>query len=116
MVVNGKKMLKKHPRDQRRVPFVGNVRSHDCDARDIMFGVNKALAHARAHVTVRLTKMGYTGEGNLTGVMSENASAEELLNYAPELDTVCISISWVTKSHITVLSPVIRTIWMRRRS
>jgi hypothetical protein len=81
--VNGKKRLKKHPRDQRRVLFVRNVRSHDCDARDIMFEVNKALAHARAHVMVRSTKMGYTEKGNLTDVMSENASAEELLNYAP---------------------------------
>jgi hypothetical protein len=48
-----------------------------------MFEVNKALAHARAHVTVGSTKMGYTEKGNLTDVMSENASAEELLNYAP---------------------------------
>jgi hypothetical protein len=47
-----------------------------------MFEVNKALAHARAHVTVRLTKMGYTDKGNLTGALSENASADELLNYA----------------------------------
>lgn len=45
--------------------------------------VNKALAHARAHVTVRLTKMGYTDKGNLTGVISENACADELLNFAP---------------------------------
>lgn len=81
-VTNGKKKLKKHPRDQRRVLFVRNVQSHSCDPRDIMFEVNKALAHARAHVTVRLTKMGYTDKGNLTGVLSENASADELLKYA----------------------------------
>lgn len=48
-----------------------------------MFEVNKALAYSRAHVTVRLTKMGYTGNGNLTGVISEHACADELLNYAP---------------------------------
>jgi hypothetical protein len=48
-----------------------------------MFEVNKALAHARAHVTVRLTQMRYTEKGNLTGVTSENASAEELLSYVP---------------------------------
>jgi hypothetical protein len=48
-----------------------------------MFEVNKALAHARAYITVRLTKIGYTEKGNLTGVISENASAEELLDYAP---------------------------------
>ena len=82
-VTKGKKKVRKHPRGQRRVLFVRNVQSHDCDPRDIMFEVNKALAHARAHVTVRLTKMGYTEKGNLTGVMSENASAEELLDYAP---------------------------------
>lgn len=51
-VTNSKKKLKKHPRDQRRVLFVRNVQSHECDPRDIMFEVNKALAHARAHVTV----------------------------------------------------------------
>jgi hypothetical protein len=86
-VTNGKKKVRKHPRGQRRVLFVRNVQSHDCDPRDIMFEVNKALAHARAHVTVRLTKMGYTEKGNLTGVMSENASAEELLDYAPTVMT-----------------------------
>lgn len=82
-VTNGKKKLKKHPRDQRRVLFVRNVQSHSRDPRDIMFEVNKALAHARAHVTVRLIKMGYTDKGNLTGMLSENACADELLNYAP---------------------------------
>lgn len=82
-VINSKKQLKKHPRGQRRVLFVRNVRSHNCDPRDIMFDVNKALAHARAHVTVRLIKMAYTDKGNLTGVISENACADELLNYAP---------------------------------
>lgn len=82
-VTNGRKKLKKHPRGQRRVLFVRNVQSHDCDPRDIMFEVNKALAHSRAHVTVRLTQMAYTGKGNLTGVISEHACAEELLDYAP---------------------------------
>lgn len=48
-----------------------------------MFEVNKGLAHARAPVTIRLIKMHYTDKGNLTCVMSENASADELLNYAP---------------------------------
>ncbi|KAI7712086.1 hypothetical protein KC353_g8529 [Hortaea werneckii] len=86
-VTNGKKKLKKHPRGQRRVLFVRNVQSHDRDPRDIMFEVNKALAHSRAHVTVRLTQMAYTGKGNLTGVMSENACADELLSYAPAVMT-----------------------------
>lgn len=57
---NGKKKVKKHPLDQRRILFVRNVQPHTCDPRDIMFEVNKALAHARANVTVRLIKMGYT--------------------------------------------------------
>ena len=48
-----------------------------------MFEVNKALAHARAHVTVRMIRIGHTDKGNLTGVMSEDACADELLNYAP---------------------------------
>jgi hypothetical protein len=45
--------------------------------------VNKALVHARANVTVRVTKMGCTEKGNLTGVMSENAYADDLFAYAP---------------------------------
>jgi hypothetical protein len=43
-----------------------------------MFEVNKALAYARADVTVRVIKIGYTEKGNLTGIMSENACAEDL--------------------------------------
>jgi hypothetical protein len=82
-VANGKKKLKKHSRDQRRVLLVRNVHSHNYDPRDIMLEVNKALAYARAHVTIRLAKLGYTGKGSLTGVMSEHACADKLLNYAP---------------------------------
>jgi hypothetical protein len=81
-VTNGKNEVKKHPLDQRRILFVRNVRPHTCDTRDIMFEVNKALAHARAKVTVRLIKMGYTEKGNLTGVMGENACAEDLFTHA----------------------------------
>jgi hypothetical protein len=47
-----------------------------------MFEVNKALANARAYVTVRLIKMGYTEKGNLTGVIGENACAEDLFAHA----------------------------------
>jgi hypothetical protein len=47
-----------------------------------MFEVNKALANARAHVTVRLIKIGYTEKGNLTGVIGENAYAEDHFAYA----------------------------------
>lgn len=82
-MTNGKKKLKKHPLDQRRILFVRNKQSHHCDPRDIMFAVNKALAHARADVMVRLIKMKYTEKGNLSCVLSEHACAEELLGYVP---------------------------------
>jgi len=62
--------------------FARNVQTHTCDPRDIMFEDNKALAHARADVTVRVIKMGYTEKGNLTAVMGENACAEELFAHA----------------------------------
>jgi DNA-binding ferritin-like protein len=81
-MTNGEKKLKKHPLDQRRILLVRNKQSHHCDPRDIMFAVNKALAHARADVTVRLIKMKYTEKGNLSCVLSEHACAEELLRYA----------------------------------
>jgi hypothetical protein len=81
-VTNGKKKAKKHPLDQRRILFVRKVQSHTCDPRDIMFEVNKALAHARAKVIVRLIKMGYTEKGNLTGVMGESVCAEDLFAHA----------------------------------
>lgn len=47
-----------------------------------MFEVNKVLAPARANVTVRPIKMGYTEKGNLTDVMGENTCAEDLFIYA----------------------------------
>ena len=82
IVTNGKKKTKKHSLSQRRILFVRNAQSSNCDPRDIMFEVNKALANARAHVTVRLIKMGYTDKGNLTGVVGENTCADEVLAYA----------------------------------
>ena len=81
-VTHGKKKAKKLPLDQRRILFARNVQTHTCDPRDVMFEVNKALAHARADVTVRVIKMGYTEKGNLTGVMGENACAEDLFAHA----------------------------------
>jgi hypothetical protein len=54
-VTNGKKEVKKHPLDQRRILFVRNVQPHTCDPRD---------------------------KGNLTGVMGENACAEGLFAHA----------------------------------
>jgi len=53
-VTHGKKKAKKLPLDQRRILFARNVQTHTCEPRDIMFEVNKALAHARANVTVRV--------------------------------------------------------------
>jgi hypothetical protein len=81
IVTNGKKRIKKHLLDQRRILFVRNVKSYTCDPRDIMLEVNKALTNTRAHVIVRLIKMGYTDKGNLTGVVGENACAEEVFAY-----------------------------------
>lgn len=82
-VVNRKEKLKKHPLDQRRILFSRDSRMHHCDTRDIMFDVNKALAHTRADVAVRLIKLKYTEKGNLSGVLREHACAEDLLEYAP---------------------------------
>jgi hypothetical protein len=87
-VNNGKKKSKKHPLDQRRVLFARNSQSRACDPRDIMFEVNKALAHARAHVAVRLINLRYTEKGNLSGVVRENACAEDLLEFTPAVMSV----------------------------
>ena len=81
-VTNGKKRVKKHSLDQRRILFVRDVQRHDRDPRDIMSEVNKAPANSRAHLTVRLIKMGYTEKGNLTGVVGENACVEDLFAHA----------------------------------
>ena len=43
-----------------------------------MFEVNKALTYARANITVRVIKIGYTEKGNLTAVIGENTCAEDL--------------------------------------
>jgi len=103
-VTNGKKKLKKHLLDQRRVLFARNSQSHACDPRDIMFEVNKALAHTRAHVAVRLTNLRYTEKGNLSGVVRENACAGDLLEFTPavmsavqKLDPAAINIEKTEK-------------------
>lgn len=61
-----KKKPKKHPLDQRRILLLRSGQPHQYDARDIMFEVNKALAHARAYVTVRLVKMKFIEKSNLS--------------------------------------------------
>lgn len=50
-VASRKRKPKKHPLEQRRILFARNSQPNQYDARDIMFEVNKALAHARADVT-----------------------------------------------------------------
>lgn len=81
-VTSGKKKPKKYPLDQRRVLFTRRSESSDLDPRDIMFEINKALAHARASVAVRLINLKYTEKGNLSGIVSENACADDLFGYA----------------------------------
>lgn len=68
-VTNGKKKLKKHLLNERRVLFARNSQSHTRDPRDITFEVNTA------HVAVRLNSLRYTEKGNLFGVMREDACA-----------------------------------------
>jgi hypothetical protein len=103
-VTNGKKKLKKHPLDQRQVLFARNRQSHAYDPRDIMFEVNKALVHAQAHMAVRLINLRYTEKGNLSGVVCENACAEDLLEFIPavmsavqKLDPAAINVEKTEK-------------------
>ena len=63
--------------------FARDSQSHACDPREIMFEVKKAFAHARAHVAVRLTNLRYIEKGNSSGVVRENACAEDRLQFAP---------------------------------
>lgn len=80
-VVNKNKRLRKQPLEQRRILFIRNDQAPKPDPRDIMFEVNKALAHAKVDVAVRLTNLRYTMKGHLSGLMNENASADDLLRY-----------------------------------
>ena len=80
-VTSGKKKPKKYPLDQRRVLFTRRSESSDLDPRDIMFEINKALAHARVSVAVRLINLKYTEKGNLSDIVSENACADDLFGY-----------------------------------
>jgi hypothetical protein len=61
--------------------FARNSQSRAYNLRDIMFEVNKALAHARAYVAVRLINLRYTEKGNLSSVVYENAYIEDLLEF-----------------------------------
>lgn len=82
-VVNRNRKTKKHPLEQRRILFVRSNSAPESDPRDVMFEVNKALAHAKADVTVRLTNLRYSKKGHLSGLVNENACADDLLGYGP---------------------------------
>lgn len=79
---NTKTVLKKHPTDQRRILFARQSPTQQCDPRDIMLAINKALAREGADCTVRLVGLKYTKRGNLSGLTVEQACADDLLEYA----------------------------------
>jgi hypothetical protein len=69
-----------------------------------MFEVNKALTHARAHIAVRLINLRYTEKGSLSGVVRENACAEDLLEFTTavmsimqKLDPIVINVEKTEK-------------------
>jgi hypothetical protein len=81
-VTSSNERLAQQPHHRRRVLFVRSVHSHDCDPGHNMLAVNRALVHARAHVTVRLIEMRYTKEGGLTRVLGGYRCEDELPNFA----------------------------------
>lgn len=83
VVNNRNKKTKKHPIEQRRILFLRSNSAPASDPREVMFEVNKALAHAKADVTVRLTNLRYSKKGHLSGLMNESACADDLLGYGP---------------------------------
>lgn len=94
-----RKIPKKQPMEQRRILFIMNDPQPKPDPRDVMFEVNRALAHARAETEVRTTNLRYTKNGHLSGLMSQNASADDLLRYrspvfqkAREFDTLIVDL------------------------
>jgi hypothetical protein len=75
------RVLKKHSKNQRRVLFSREQDSPQCsDPRTIMLEINKAL-QVEANATVRLIEMRYTRKGHLSGVVDENARADDLLEH-----------------------------------
>ncbi|KAI7066734.1 hypothetical protein KC331_g1892 [Hortaea werneckii] len=82
-----KKTPKKHPMDQRRVLLLRQVpieqdRAQQTDPRDVMLAVNKALAQGGTDVSTRLAGLRYTRRGHLSGLTSEYASADDMLEHA----------------------------------
>jgi hypothetical protein len=75
--------LKKHAKDQRRVLFIREASTNRSDPRDVMLEINKALAQAGANTNtaVRLIEMRYTRKGHLSGLVSENVRADDLLEH-----------------------------------
>jgi hypothetical protein len=74
---NAKKVLKKHPADQRRVLLLRRSSTQQRDPRDIMLAVNKALAQEGADSTVRMVGLRYKKRGNLSGSTVEHARADD---------------------------------------
>lgn len=79
---SAKKVLKKHPADQRRVLLLRQSPTQQSDPRDIMLAINKALAQEEADPTIRMVGLRYTKRGNLSGLTVEQARADDLLEYA----------------------------------
>lgn len=79
---SSKKVLKKHPADQRRILLLRQGSAQQRDPRDIMLAINKALAQAGADPTIRMVGLRYTKAGNLSGLTVEHARADDLLEYA----------------------------------
>jgi hypothetical protein len=72
-----------------------------------MFEINKALAHAKANVASRLIGLRYTKKGNLSGLIGENADADDLLEYrtivlsaVQRLDLAVIDVKKTEKWHL----------------
>jgi len=79
---SSKKVLKKHSADQRRILLLRKGSAQQCDPRDIMLAINKALAQAGADPTVRMVGLRYIKAGSLSGLIVEHARADDLLKYA----------------------------------
>lgn len=77
-----KKVLKKHPIDQRRVLFVRQDQTQNQDPRDIMLAINKALTQHGVDTTIRLAGLRYTRKGHLSGITVEHSRAEDLIEHA----------------------------------
>lgn len=66
-----------------------------------MFEVKKALAHARAHVAVRLINLRYTEKGNLSGVVRVKRLRGRPARVCTGCDVYCTEVrkltQWINK-------------------